>query len=77
MWFCRPAILSQSTGRGGKGLAGTNSSCDEVGILAVCRVPVAAVENADHVVVHGREGLEEADESMFIVDLFPGWRVSI
>ena len=42
---------------------------DEVGVLAVGRVPVAAVEYADRVVIDGGEGLEEADEAMFVVDL--------
>jgi hypothetical protein len=32
-------------------------------------VPVPSIEDADHVVVHGGKGLEETDESMFVVDL--------
>jgi hypothetical protein len=39
----------------------------------MCRVPVASVEDADYVVAHDREGLEEADESMLVVDLLLGW----
>jgi methylaspartate ammonia-lyase len=47
----------------------TNSSCNEVGILAMCCVPVASVKNANQIVAHGGQGLEKTDESMFIVDL--------
>ena len=43
----------------------------------MCRVPVASIEDADHVVVHGGKGLEEADEPMLIVDLVVGWIVLV
>jgi hypothetical protein len=42
---------------------------DEVGILAVRRVPVPAIKDPDCVVVNCRKRLEEADEDMFVVDL--------
>jgi hypothetical protein len=38
----------------------------------VCCVPVASIEYADDIVAHGGQGLEKADESMFIVDLQQG-----
>jgi hypothetical protein len=38
----------------------------------VCGVPVAPIEDADHVVVYGGKGLEEADKSMFVIDLLVG-----
>lgn len=42
---------------------------NEVGIFAVCGVPITSVENADGVFVDGWEGLEEADEAVLVVDL--------
>jgi hypothetical protein len=47
----------------------TNSPGDEVGILAMCCVPIASIENADHIVTNGWEGLEEADKAVLVVDL--------
>jgi hypothetical protein len=38
-------------------------------MLAMGGIPVAAIENANHVVAHVGKGLEEFDESMFIIDL--------
>lgn len=46
-----------------------DGASDEVGILAVGSIPVAAVEDADGVVVDGGQGLEVADEAMLVVDL--------
>lgn len=42
--------------------------CDEDGVVAVGGVPVTAVEDADGVANVG-EGLEEADEAAFVVEL--------
>lgn len=45
-----------------------DSLCDEDGVVAVGGVPIAAVEDTDGVANVG-EGLEEADEAAFIVEL--------
>jgi hypothetical protein len=39
----------------------------------MCRVPVAAVEDTNHIVAHDGKRLEEADESMLVIDLLLGW----
>lgn len=55
-----------------KGESETNGSGDEVGMFAVGGVPIAPIEDANDIVAHGGKGLEELDESMFIVDLLFG-----
>jgi hypothetical protein len=47
----------------------TDSTSDEVGIFAMCGVPVASVEDTDHIIAYGRERFEEANEAMLVVDL--------
>lgn len=54
----------------------TNSSGDEVGMIAMGGIPVAAVEDANDVVAHGGKGFVEADEAMFIIDLWSRWLAS-
>ena len=50
-----------------------HSASNERGIVAVRRVPVAAVEDADRLLVLCGQAVEEADEAHFIIDL---WSVS-
>ena len=38
-------------------------------MFAMGGIPVAAIEDANYVVAHVGKGLEEFDESMFIIDL--------
>lgn len=59
-------ILAQLADHG-SGLV--DSSGDEVGVAAVGSVPVASVENSDGLVAYCRQRLEEADESMLVIDL--------
>lgn len=47
----------------------TDRSGNEICIVSMGRVPVAPVENSDSVVRDSGKRLEEANESMFIVDL--------
>lgn len=43
--------------------------CNVRGILAVCSIPVATVEDTDRVFPNSREGLEEFDETTLIIEL--------
>lgn len=42
----------------------------EVRIFTMCGIPVASVEDSDRVFAEIWERLEEADEAMFVVDLY-------
>jgi hypothetical protein len=59
-------ILAQLADHGG-GLV--DGSGDEVGIVAVRRVPVASIEYSDGLIANCGERLEEADKSVLVVDL--------
>lgn len=47
----------------------TYSFCNEVCIFAMGGVPIASIEYSDGFAVDDREGLEEADEPAFIIEL--------
>ena len=53
----------------GSGLV--DSSCNEFGIFAVCRVPICTVKDPDRVVAigFGRQGPKGTDEATLVVDL--------
>lgn len=59
-------ILSQLADHGGGLIDGSG---DEVGIVAVCSVPVTSVEDSDSLIAYCGKGFEKADESVLIVDL--------
>jgi len=44
-------------------------SSNEICVFSMGRIPITAVKNPHGILVHDRQGLEEADEAMFIVHL--------